>query len=229
MIAEYDTVQLEKPLFSQCERVVIVGNSGSGKTCFTNNLVKKHSEKFSKIIISGATHSELLEFEETKSKSSIYKGSDLIFNPFTELEQDPFENQDGKQILLIYDDLMNQISNSEIISDIFSRGRHFKLSILVLVQSYFPKPGNYFTIIKNNSTHQIFFRMRNQNEISLIAKRLEFTKDSQLFFLNIIKKYVQQVKWGYIAVFLEEVEERLRYRFNLLGEDGGQYQTIVTQ
>lgn len=229
MSAEYDTIQLEKPLFSQCERCIIIGNSGSGKTCFTNNLIKKHSENFSKIIISGAAHSELLEFEETKSKTSIYKGSDLIFNPFTEIEQDPFESHDNKQILLLYDDLMNEISNSEIISNVFSRGRHLRLSVIVLVQTYFPKPGNHFTTIKNNSTLQIFFRMRNQNEISLIAKRLEFTKDTQLFFLNIIKKFAQQVKWGYIAVFLEEVEERLKYRLNLLGEDGGEYQTIVTQ
>lgn len=208
---------------------MICGNSGSGKTCFTNNLVKKHSEKFSKIIISGANHSKFLEFEETKSKTSIYKGSDLIFNPFTEIEQDPFECQDNKQILLVYDDLMNEISNSEINSNIFSRGRHIKLSVIVLVQTYFPKLGNHFTAIKNNSTLQIFFRMRNQNEISLIAKRLEFTKDTQLFFLNIIKKIVQQIKWGYIAIFLEEVEEKLKYRFNLLGEDESKYQTIVTQ
>ena len=124
--------------------------------------------------------------------------------------------------------MMNAVSDSSMISEIYCRGRHLRLSIVILSQAYFPKPGKFFSVIKSNSTIQIFFRMGNQSEINLIGQRLECTKQGQLFFINLIKKFVHSKKYGYIAVFLEEIHDQLRYRFNLLNEDKSGYQTVVT-
>ena len=68
--------------------------------------------------------------------------------------------------------------------------------------------------------------MRNIGEVSLIARRVEYDKSGQDFFINIIKTEVQRKKHGYIALFLEESDEELKYQNNLLGEDGSPYVTI---
>ena len=127
-------------LFENSERICVFGSSGSGKSTFVVNLVKKYHESFNKIILCGQGN-ELLKLKQTAHKTHLYRpqsSADEIFDPFTEIDIHQIKKNKG-QILLIYDDMQESVFKSPIISRIFSRGRHMGFSVILLLQSFFPK------------------------------------------------------------------------------------------
>ena len=56
-------------LFDKPERLIVVGASNVGKSCFINKLIKKYAHKFTDIIISGTFKSELQQCSDIKKKS----------------------------------------------------------------------------------------------------------------------------------------------------------------
>ena len=172
----------------------------------------------------------LLQYPQTKEKTKIY---DTIQNPFKEQDDETggADADDERGSLYIIDNLMSEAYNSQVVNDIFSKGRHHNISIILVLQSYFPAGTSKSLIpqIKNNATIQIFFRLRNQSELALAAKKLEFDKKSQEFFLDLIKREVCGKRYGYIATFLDELNPKGRYRNNLVFEDGSKYETVYTQ
>ena len=69
------------------------------------------------------------------------------------------DGDEGRGSLIIIDDLMSDAYNSQVVNDIFSKGRHRNISIILVLQSYFPAGSGKSLIpqIKNNATIQIFF------------------------------------------------------------------------
>ena len=55
-------------LFDKPERLIVVGASNVGKSCFINKLIKKYAHKFMDIIISGSFKSELQQCSDIKKK-----------------------------------------------------------------------------------------------------------------------------------------------------------------
>ena len=220
----YKSLNIDSEIFCGSSRLLIIGGSHSGKTYFVQKLVLRHHDKFKKIVICG-TPNLLLQYSQTKDKTKIY---DTIQNPFKEQDDD---DDDKRGSLYVIDDLMSEAYNSQIVNDIFSKGRHHNISIILILQSYFPTGSAKSLIpqIKNNATIQIFFRLRNQSELVLAAKKLEFDKKSQEFFLDLIKREVCEKRYGYIATFLDELNPEGRYRNNLVFEDGSKYETVYTQ
>ena len=229
---DYQTHELENLIFEHPERILITGCSNSGKTFFVEQFVKKYNSHFFKIILCGSKN-KLLEFPETRNKTSFYENSVTpIYDPFLDHDQIEVRENSGRQILCIYDDQMSQIPKSDTILNIFSKGRHKSISVILLLQGYFPQGSgkNNYPLIKSNSTIQIFFRLFNVGEIDLISRKLgEKDKKSQLFFSTIMREQVQNKKHGYISVFLEESCENLRYRNNLLNEDNTGYVSVFTK
>ena len=225
----YRTLNIDSDIFCGSSRILIIGGSHSGKSYFLQKLVLRHHEKFKKIVICG-TPNLLLNYPETKGKTKIY---DTIQNPFKEQDEESDEDGDGGKasVLYIIDDLQSEAYNSQVVNDIFSKGRHHNISVILVLQSYFPGGSSKSLIpqIKNNATIQIFFRLRNKSELALAAKKLEFDKKSQEFFLDLIKREVCQKRYGYIAAFLDELSPEARYRSNLVFDDGSKYETVYTQ
>ena len=222
----YKSLNIESQIFCGSSRLLLIGGSHSGKTHFLQKLVLRHHNKFKKIIICG-TPNLLLKYPETCGKTEIY---DTIHNPFKE-QDDETDDDAGRGCLYIIDDLMSEAYNSQVVNDIFSKGRHYNISVILVLQSYFPTGSGKSLIpqIKNNATIQIFFRLRNQSELALAAKKLEFDKKSQEFFLDLIKKEVCGKRYGYIAIFLDELNPEGRYRNNLVFDDKTEYETVYTQ
>ena len=193
----FQTVERESDLFEYPTRLLLTGTSNSGKSHFLELLVRKHHERWFKIVLSG-TPNKLLEFEETKGKTILHNDDENpIYDPLKNHDEIDIRNHPNQGILVIYDDLMRQCHASSIISDVFSKGRHKSVSIILVMQSYFPASGDksYYPSIKNNTNVQIFFKMRNMGELSLIARRVEYDKSGQAFFINIMKNEVQKKKW----------------------------------
>ena len=226
------SVSHERELFDEPEIIIIFGSSNSGKTYLTENLVKRHHFRFYHIILCG-NQNRLLEFPETRSKCELFKGdSDVIYNPFLDVDSYTKEKNGNKQLLVIIDDLMTEVGKSFIVSDIFSKGRHLNISIILILQQFCPIGNGGSTLypqIKNNASLQIFTRSQSMGEISQIARRLEFEKKGQHFICNLYKKCVRNVKYGYFAVFLNAFDHNLRYATNLISEDGSDYITFHTQ
>merc|ERR1712215_157489 len=190
-------------------------------------LVKKNAEKFYKIVICG-NRNKLLDFPETACKTSLYKpDGDPIYNPFTELNAYEVKLNKKRQFLLILDDLMEIVYQSPIVSKIFSAGRHYQISCIILCQSFFPsgKGTNIYPQIKNNSSIFIFTKLRSKNQIGNISRHLEDDRKSQKFFVDLYKKVVQEKKYGYLAILLD-APEQLRYATNLTDEDNSRYLTV---
>ena len=228
MIADknYKNLEIDSEIFQGSSRIILLGGSHCGKTYFLQKLVLRHEKKFRKIIICG-TPNDLLKYPETRGKTELHSG---IYDPFNEIA-DADECEDGRQILIVYDDLMSEAYNSQIVNNLFSKGRHYNISTVLVLQSYFPSGSgrSILPMVKNNASLQIFFRLRNQAEMSLVAKKLEFDKKSQQFFLDLIQREVCGKKYGYLAVYMDETNLEARYRNNLVKDDGSEYETVYTK
>ena len=226
MIADknYKNLEIDSEIFQGSSRIILLGGSHCGKTYFLQKLVLRHEKKFRKIIICG-TPNDLLKYPETRGKTELHSG---IYDPFNEIAD---ECEDGRQILIVYDDLMSEAYNSQIVNNLFSKGRHYNISTVLVLQSYFPSGSgrSILPMVKNNASLQIFFRLRNQAEMSLVAKKLEFDKKSQQFFLDLIQREVCGKKYGYLAVYMDETNLEARYRNNLVFDDGSEYETVYTK
>ena len=230
--SDLEGVDLEETdfIFEKPERIIVTGSSNTGKTHLVEELVKKHIDKFYRIVICG-NRNRLLDFPETSHKTSLHKSvSDPIFNPFTELNSYEIKKNKNKQFLLILDDLMEVIYQSPIVSKIFSAGRHFQISCIILCQSFFPSGSgkNIYPQIKNNSSIFIFTKVRSKNQIGTISRHLEEDKKTQKFFVELYKKNVQGKKYGYLVVLLDVIDQ-IRYVTNLIDEDNSGYLTVHTQ
>ena len=217
-------------IFEKPERIIVTGSSNTGKTYLVEQLVKKYTDKFYKIVICG-NRNKLLDFPETACKTSLYKSDgEPIYNPFAELNTYEIKLNKKKQFLLILDDLMEFVYQSPIVSKIFSAGRHYQISCIILCQSFFPsgRGTNIYPQIKNNSSIFIFTKLRSKNQIGNISRHLESDQKTQKFFVELYKKYVLNKKFGYLAIFLDTIDQ-LRYVTNLVGEDTSPYLTVHTQ
>ena len=229
---DLECIDLEQTdfIFEKPERIIVSGSSNVGKSFLVEQLVKKHIDKFYKIVICG-NRNRLLDFPESACKTTLYKSdSEPIYNPFTELDSYEVKLNKKKQFLLVLDDLMEVVYQSPIVSKIFSAGRHFQISCIILCQSFFPSGSgkNIYPQIKNNSSIFIFCKLRSKNQIANISRHLEDDKKTQKFFVELYKKNVQAKKYGYLAVLLDVIDQ-MRYVSNLIDEDNSGYLTVHTQ
>ena len=101
------------------------------------SLVLRNHTKFKRIIICG-TGNDLLKYPETKNKTEHYDDENCpIYDPFG--DQFILDQKDERQTLIILDDVMSEAFNSQIVSKMYSRGRHINLSVILVLQSFFPQ------------------------------------------------------------------------------------------
>ena len=203
-------------LFDKPERLIVVGASNVGKSCFINNLIKKYVHKFTDIIISGSFKSDLQQCDNIKNKVKIH--TDGIYNPFLDYDVVDKETIDQRHILLFYDDCMSTFMDSKIGADIFFKGCHFNFSIIITLQNYF-YCGKEAQTIRAQTTHLILFKIRNIQQVSTLSRSLESSKDRIQRFHDIYNKYFTNKKYDYIAIFLD-CNDLTCYRSDLANEKG---------
>ena len=234
---EVKTIQLypSDHIFGESDRILVCGSSRSGKTYLVEQLIKRYAHRFYKIILCG-NRNRLLEFPETKSITEYYAGDAEdcgVFDPFRKMDTYDLEknwSENKKNVCIIMDDMMEIVYKSQTVSKLFSKGRHYGISVILLLQSYFPTGSgtNLIPQIRNNSTIQIFTKARSHREIGDIAGRLEYGKKYKDFFVKLFKKLVQDVRFGYLMVMLDSSDNRIKYTTNVIFEDGSPHHTIHT-
>ena len=211
-------------LFDIPERMVVVGATNVGKTCFVNKIILKYQHKFTDIILCGVFKSELENHPGIKDKLKIHH-EDTLYNPFNDFDIAENKSLSERHVLLFYDDSMSTFLNSKMGADIFYKGRHWNLSIVVCLQNYFYK-GSESQTIRANMTHLTLFKIRSLQQIATLARGLESGKDRVQKFINIYNKYVINKKYGYITIFLDN-DDLTRYRTDIVNETGV-YDTIIS-
>ena len=179
---QFKNIEIESEIFDRPSMILVYGGSYSGKTHMIENLILRHHKKFKKIIVCGAKNA-LLTHESTSQKAEFYENDESpIYNPFIQNEN---TDNDCRQTLLILDDLMAEVTTSQLASKCFSKGRHLNLSVVIILQSFYPQGSGKSVVpmLKNNSNLQFFFRLRNRSEMKLISKKLEHTKKGQDFLM----------------------------------------------
>jgi GTPase SAR1 family protein len=187
-------------------RMLIVGNSGSGKTSTLLNLIYNMPDTFQEIIICCKSKAEpLYEFIEDKySKDKSVKIMEFAKDGLPDIDKMDKE----KQRLLIYDDLINE-KDQRAICESFIRARKRNCSLCYLSQSYYAVPK----MIRNNLTYIIIKQLSSLKNLTMIMRE---------YSLGVDKKEMKEMyddatsdKQGFLMLDLEgDKEKRFRSGFS---------------
>ena len=153
-------------------RAIICGASGSMKTNTLINIIKLQSSNFHRIIINTRNANEplynYLRLKIPDDQLTINEGLENI------PDVDSFTNS-GENILVVFDDLMLEKSQDEVISPYFIRGRKCGCSCIYLSQNYTMVPKN----IRKNINYVFLKKISSNREITAILKNysLECSKE----------------------------------------------------
>ena len=190
----------EIELFLNPSRIILSGLSGSGKTTFAQNLVEKYQNSFHRIISIGS--------DLGKNIKNLERIDD--FDVFNDIETD------NEKILIFLDDCIFNKKLLNKAADIFTRGRHLGVSIILISQTIFLNDCN-FRICMMNATHIGLFKNRSIKSVALFAR--SFLLDKQINnFLYLYRRLVLKKPYGYCFLdFDKDFEENpLAIRSNIV-------------
>ena len=142
-------------------RILIIGDSGSGKTNSLFNLISQQPvidkmylytkdpyEAKYKFLINKRESTESKHFNDSKAFIEYSNDMDDIYKNIEE-----YSPNKKRKILIIFDDMIAVIlinkKLSPIVTELFIRGRKLNISLVFVMQSYFAAPKN----IRLNFTH----------------------------------------------------------------------------
>lgn len=194
-------------IFRDPARIIVAGFSNSGKTHLVTKLIKKYSASFSKIFICGVNYHPLQEDAMLKFKLIVSKN---IVDPLLEIKP-------TDKALLILDDVYLKAMQSQTVVDAFIKGRHSKLSVVMITQNLFMK-GPYARDISLNATHFILLQMRDLGQVECLARQI-YGKKHAPDVLDIYKQAVVNRAYGYLLLDLAiKTPRELQFRSNIAGE-----------
>ena len=162
-------------------RSLVVAPSGSGKSNFITNLItlfcKGKEGTFDNIYIFCKCNTEpLYQYLSSKSKGliEIYENLEKL-PPINELKP-------SNQTLIIFDDMVTDISKHSTIQEWFIRGRKRNASIMFLSQSYYSTPK----IIRQNVNYLVVLKLGGTRDVNSILREcsIGLTKEQLLFMYN---------------------------------------------
>ena len=164
--------------------LVLAGPSGSGKSKFLfellDNLDSCTKPKIEKVIFIYGVYQDLY-----KNYPNIHFTDNLQY-----MKVRPQENT-----LLILDDCMSQVKDSALLEQLFTRGRHENISVILVLQSMFYKGSVLKTVRDNASYMAITNHIQDQTRLYTFSSQLEL-KNS--------------------AYFIDSYEDAMKTRFNYL-------------
>ena len=163
------------PIIKVPFRAQVVGQSGAGKSHLTEKLLTTEG-----IFSEKNWHCITYYYGETKPN---------IPNPKIKYKNslpEDIVSHDGRNCLIILDDLLSECSDSEVILNVFlKKSRHCRKSVILLSQNLF-YPGKYSRTISLNTEYFIIFKSpRDSSQISYLARQIfpqnpNFLRDAYL-------------------------------------------------
>ena len=183
--------------FQHPATMMVVGPTQSGKSNFVEKLlqsalIKYPSRKATRI------HVFYTQWQPLYDRLRDTHGNRISFTQGLPDVDENLESIDAKvHNLWVLDDLMDKAIQSPVISQLFTRGRHRNLSVILLLQNLFPK-GKFNTNISRNALYKVLFRSPgDRKQIDIMAEQT-FAKDRA----NFMKAYIKETDkpFGYIIL-----------------------------
>ena len=184
-------------MFQHMFSMLVVGPSQSGKTYFVQQLLTKKCIEYPEeqpLQVYWFYNQWQPRYDEIKQalKKKIWFEQGL-----PDLNEDLREIKPEVNNILVFDDLMSQASDSPVLSQLFTQGRHRNASVILLLQNMFPK-GKFNTDISRNDLYKVLFRLPgDRKQIDIMAEQT-FAKDRK----NVLSGYVKETEkpFGYIIL-----------------------------
>ena len=185
----------------------LVGSSGSGKTNFALNIIKKSvslfDQKPDRVIIIYKVFQEIYNAFDEYYPTSLFTEEECNIEELTK--------SNTERLLIICDDLYFSKKLDEISEHFLIKGRHRNTSWIVLTQSIFNQPA--LKNISRNSTHMTLFKNVRLNEPHILFSQLR--PRSSKVLQNIYAEATEE-PYGYLDIDLSQTcPDKLRYKTNL--------------
>ena len=142
--------------FNHPAMMMIVGPTLSGKSYFVEQLLNSKVIKYP-CRKAKRIHLFYTQWQPLYDRLQASHGNSISFTQGLPEVKDNLENIDDKvHNLWVLDDLMEEAVQSPIISQLFTRGRHRNLSVILLLQNMFRK-GKLNTNISRNALSKVLF------------------------------------------------------------------------
>ena len=196
--------QLHSFMPDSCFRMLICGNSGSGKTNVLIHMLRAPLIYYDKIYLYSKNleqkkYQDLIEcFEKIARKIKIPLDDILEVSNDDIIDLDDIENFESQKVV-VFDDYICEGNQNNIIK-YFIGGRHKNCSVIYLSQSYYKTPKD----IRLNCSHYILFESPNKNENDMIAREQSIPRTA---FQDAIKKQ-------YDFLYLDKPKKTVSRNFN---------------
>ena len=189
-------------LFQSPTTMILSGATGSGKTTWLKSLLDHRKDMFfsppERILYFYGTWQPLFE-EMEKSGVEFIEG----------LPPQDIENQSGKPMVVILDDLLEEATKSDVVERLFTKGSHHKnMTVIYLTQNLFRQGKNARNITLNAHYLVLFKNPRDVGQVGNVGKQLGCSS-----FLKKAFEDATAEKYGYLVIDLSpHTEAQYRYR-----------------
>ena len=177
----------QKPYQSHSFRLMIVGPSGSGKSnLFLNLLLKVYRGVFTNVYLFCPTYwndqtlNQLSNIDSQTGEKTLNDDDIFTFDNVKEITEvvheklheidNSFKNtpkgEAREKTLMVFDDLTNELKTSQIMKDLFTKGRKHEVSVIVMTNKY----KVYDPQVRNNCTQLVVFKPTTTLEKMAIAE-----------------------------------------------------------
>ena len=180
-------------------RMLICGNSGSGKTNLLYHMLMKPLVFFDQVHLYGKNleQEKYKHMIETMNDISRQVGYDIMHYNNDEIK--PVDSLDSdSQKIVIFDDFICD-KNQKPLIDYFIQGRHKNCSTIYLSQSFYKTPKD----IRLNCSHYVIYEFPSNNERNLISRELNVTKD----------QYERATKEPYSFMYVDKPKKMVKRNF----------------
>ena len=204
-------------------RILINGDSGSGKTNALLNLINNQPD-IDKIYLYAKDPYDIKYQNLIRKREKV--GLDHLEDPKAFMEylndiHDVYKNIEDcnpgkkRKVLIVFDDMTADMINNKrldsIVTELFIRDRKPNISIVFITQSYFKVPKD----VRLNSTHFCIMKVPNKRELQQIV----LNHSSDIEFKDFMKFYKRYTKEPYCCLVNDTTlpsDDPLRFRKNLL-------------
>ena len=186
----------------------VVGPSHSGKTTFTLALLDNRKE------ISDCQPNRVIWcygiYQHELNSILTNKGYEAHAGIISVSEIQPFD-------IVVFDDLLNESSNSKDVTDMFTKTAHHKpCFIIFIVQNLFPPGKESRTRALNTQYYVIFKNPRDKSQIEVLARQILPRKSKGL--IEMFESVTQKPHNFLLIDLTQECPEEFRYRSNIFGK-----------